>query len=93
MVGTAFGGMETFEQQTLKLAANPEKPKVCVCVCVCVWRTVIFWSVAVASIFFSCAVDIYFVVHSLLFLCLCCIGIPVYYSSIIRKHCIRCDWY
>jgi 3-oxoacyl-(acyl-carrier-protein) synthase len=29
MVGTAFGGMETFEQQTLKLAQNPEKPKVC----------------------------------------------------------------
>ena len=29
MVGTAFGGMETFEQQTLKLASNPEKPKVC----------------------------------------------------------------
>ncbi|KAL3899216.1 MAG: hypothetical protein SGARI_006509, partial [Bacillariaceae sp.] len=28
MVGTAFGGMETFETQTLKLAANPEKPKV-----------------------------------------------------------------
>lgn len=28
MVGTAFGGMETFEQQTLKLASNPEKPKV-----------------------------------------------------------------
>ena len=28
MVGTAFGGMETFEQQTLKLAKNPEKPKV-----------------------------------------------------------------
>lgn len=29
MVGTAFGGMETFEQQTLKLAQNPSKPKVC----------------------------------------------------------------
>lgn len=29
MVGTAFGGMETFEQQTLKLAKNPSKPKVC----------------------------------------------------------------
>lgn len=29
MVGTAFGGMETFEQQTLKLAQNPKKPKVC----------------------------------------------------------------
>eukprot|EP00980_Cylindrotheca_fusiformis_P023381 scaffold10429_cov126-Cylindrotheca_fusiformis.AAC.12 len=28
MVGTAFGGMETFEQQTLKLAKNPSKPKV-----------------------------------------------------------------
>lgn len=28
MVGTAFGGMETFEQQTLKLAANPSRPKV-----------------------------------------------------------------
>ena len=28
MVGTAFGGMETFEQQTLKLAKNPDKPKV-----------------------------------------------------------------
>lgn len=28
MVGTAFGGMETFEQQTLKLAKNPERPKV-----------------------------------------------------------------
>lgn len=28
MVGTAFGGMETFEEQTLKLAKNPEKPKV-----------------------------------------------------------------
>mmetsp|Transcript_8702 Transcript_8702/g.20843 ORF Transcript_8702/g.20843 Transcript_8702/m.20843 type:complete len:466 (+) Transcript_8702:106-1503(+) len=28
MVGTAFGGMETFEQQTLKLAKNPAKPKV-----------------------------------------------------------------
>jgi 3-oxoacyl-[acyl-carrier-protein] synthase II len=28
MVGTAFGGMETFETQTLKLAKNPQKPKV-----------------------------------------------------------------
>jgi 3-oxoacyl-[acyl-carrier-protein] synthase II len=28
MVGTAFGGVETFEQQTLKLAANPGRPKV-----------------------------------------------------------------
>ena len=28
MVGTAFGGMETFEKQTLKLAAKPERPKV-----------------------------------------------------------------
>lgn len=28
MVGTAFGGVETFEQQTLKLAKNPDKPKV-----------------------------------------------------------------
>lgn len=28
MVGTAFGGMETFEQQTLKLAKNPDRPKV-----------------------------------------------------------------
>lgn len=30
MVGTAFGGVETFEEQTLKLAKNPSKPKVCV---------------------------------------------------------------
>ena len=28
MVGTAFGGMETFETQTLKLAKKPERPKV-----------------------------------------------------------------
>ena len=28
MVGTAFGGMQTFEEQTLKLAKNPERPKV-----------------------------------------------------------------
>jgi 3-oxoacyl-[acyl-carrier-protein] synthase II len=28
MVGTAFGGMETFEQETLKLAQKPERPKV-----------------------------------------------------------------
>jgi 3-oxoacyl-[acyl-carrier-protein] synthase II len=28
MVGTAFGGVETFEQQTLKLAKNPGRPKV-----------------------------------------------------------------
>jgi 3-oxoacyl-[acyl-carrier-protein] synthase II len=28
MVGTAFGGVETFEQQVLKLAKNPSKPKV-----------------------------------------------------------------
>jgi hypothetical protein len=28
MVGTAFGGMETFERETLKLAAKPERPKV-----------------------------------------------------------------
>jgi 3-oxoacyl-[acyl-carrier-protein] synthase II len=28
MVGTAFGGMETFETQTLKLAAKPDRPKV-----------------------------------------------------------------
>mmetsp|Transcript_31814 Transcript_31814/g.36757 ORF Transcript_31814/g.36757 Transcript_31814/m.36757 type:complete len:203 (+) Transcript_31814:65-673(+) len=27
MVGTAFGGVETFEQQTLKLASNPERPR------------------------------------------------------------------
>jgi len=30
MVGSAFGGMETFEQETLKLAKKPERPKVCV---------------------------------------------------------------
>lgn len=28
MVGTAFGGVETFEQETLKLAKKPERPKV-----------------------------------------------------------------
>jgi 3-oxoacyl-[acyl-carrier-protein] synthase II len=28
MVGTAFGGAETFEQETLKLAKKPERPKV-----------------------------------------------------------------
>jgi 3-oxoacyl-[acyl-carrier-protein] synthase II len=28
MVGSAFGGMETFEKETLKLAAKPERPKV-----------------------------------------------------------------
>lgn len=28
MVGSAFGGMETFEQETLKLAAKPDRPKV-----------------------------------------------------------------
>jgi len=28
MVGSAFGGMETFEQETLKLAQKPERPKV-----------------------------------------------------------------
>lgn len=28
MVGSAFGGMETFEQETLKLAKNPDRPKV-----------------------------------------------------------------
>lgn len=28
MVGSAFGGMETFEQETLKLATKPERPKV-----------------------------------------------------------------
>uniref|UniRef100_A0A7S2H6S7 Nodulation protein E n=1 Tax=Helicotheca tamesis TaxID=374047 RepID=A0A7S2H6S7_9STRA len=28
MVGTAFGGMETFEQETLKLASKPDRPKV-----------------------------------------------------------------
>ena len=28
MVGTAFGGVETFETQTLKLAKKPERPKV-----------------------------------------------------------------
>eukprot|EP00522_Entomoneis_paludosa_P017198 CAMPEP_0172442962 /NCGR_PEP_ID=MMETSP1065-20121228/3287_1 /TAXON_ID=265537 /ORGANISM="Amphiprora paludosa, Strain CCMP125" /LENGTH=463 /DNA_ID=CAMNT_0013193011 /DNA_START=160 /DNA_END=1551 /DNA_ORIENTATION=- len=28
MVGSAFGGMETFERETLKLAKKPERPKV-----------------------------------------------------------------
>jgi 3-oxoacyl-[acyl-carrier-protein] synthase II len=28
MVGSAFGGMETFEKETLKLAAKPDRPKV-----------------------------------------------------------------
>jgi 3-oxoacyl-[acyl-carrier-protein] synthase II len=28
MVGSAFGGMETFEQQTLALAQKPDRPKV-----------------------------------------------------------------
>jgi len=28
MVGTAFGGVETFEKETLKLAKKPERPKV-----------------------------------------------------------------
>ena len=30
MVGSAFGGMETFEKETLKLAQKPDRPKVCV---------------------------------------------------------------
>ena len=30
MVGTAFGGMETFERETLKLAKKPDRPKVCI---------------------------------------------------------------
>jgi 3-oxoacyl-[acyl-carrier-protein] synthase II len=33
MVGSAFGGMESFEQETFKLAKKPERPKVCLCVC------------------------------------------------------------
>jgi 3-oxoacyl-[acyl-carrier-protein] synthase II len=28
MVGSAFGGMETFEQEVLKLASKPDRPKV-----------------------------------------------------------------
>jgi hypothetical protein len=28
MVGSAFGGMETFEKETLKLASRPDRPKV-----------------------------------------------------------------
>lgn len=28
MVGSAFGGVETFERETLKLAAKPDRPKV-----------------------------------------------------------------
>jgi Beta-ketoacyl synthase, N-terminal domain len=28
MVGSAFGGMETFERETLKLASRPDRPKV-----------------------------------------------------------------
>jgi 3-oxoacyl-[acyl-carrier-protein] synthase II len=28
MVGSAFGGMETFERETLKLASKPDRPKV-----------------------------------------------------------------
>ena len=28
MVGTAFGGVETFERETLKLAKKPQRPKV-----------------------------------------------------------------
>merc|ERR1712127_974865 len=28
MVGTAFGGMETFERETLKLSERPDRPKV-----------------------------------------------------------------
>jgi len=31
MVGSAFGGMETFEKETLKLAAKPDRPKVRCC--------------------------------------------------------------
>jgi Beta-ketoacyl synthase, N-terminal domain len=31
MVGSAFGGMETFEQETLKLAKKPDRPKVRAC--------------------------------------------------------------
>jgi 3-oxoacyl-[acyl-carrier-protein] synthase II len=31
MVGSAFGGMETFERETLKLAKKPERPKVSYC--------------------------------------------------------------
>ncbi len=39
-VGTAFGGMETFENEVLKLHKKPERPRVSVrffaCVCFCV---------------------------------------------------------
>jgi len=28
MIGSAFGGMETFERETLKLAQKPDRPKV-----------------------------------------------------------------
>ena len=33
MVGTAFGGMETFENETIKLYSKPDRPKVCISKC------------------------------------------------------------
>jgi 3-oxoacyl-[acyl-carrier-protein] synthase II len=40
MVGTAFGGVETFERETLKLAAKPERPKVRECMHACTNKTI-----------------------------------------------------
>ena len=37
MVGTAFGGMETFERETLKLAQKPDRPKVRTSILLCMW--------------------------------------------------------
>jgi 3-oxoacyl-(acyl-carrier-protein) synthase len=91
MVGTAFGGMETFEQETLKLHKKPERPKV---------RKNIKNGESMSGInnkyiFYiqkgkkSNSNSITDLVFSFMFL----LGFTVYNSSIIGQYSIWCNWY
>lgn len=88
MIGTAFGGMETFEQETLKLAKKPDRPKVRNMKEKYVLSRL---SLKIANrgmniIEFYLICFLFIQPHKTP-------GITLYYSSSVGKYSIRCGWY
>ena len=89
MVGTAFGGMETLEQETLKLARKPERPKVCSMLC------------AVFCICYICCVLQLQLLYDRLTTTNHSIhthsnknkGIPLHHPRTLGQHGVRTDWH
>lgn len=88
MVGTAFGGMETFEQETLKLHKKPERPKVRASFCYSHTHIVPLKCLDLLTHPLFDTLTQSLLLHMY---CTYTIGLSLYHSSLVGEYRIGCD--